>query len=129
MFWLVLACLLLASGSASGQEAKEVPKVAPPVAAPSDAAALAFAEAGRLYYQGQFDAAIQKYQQIIADKPNSSEAYAGLTRVYLKQKNVLQANETVLKGMQAADGPAVRVALGEVYFRQGKIPEAEREWV
>ena len=129
MFWLVLACLLLASGSASGQEAKEVPKVAPPVAAPSDAAALAFAEAGRLYYQGQFDAAIQKYQQIIADKPNSSEAYADLTRVYLKQKNVQQANETILKGVQTADGPAVHVALGEVYFRQGKIPEAEREWV
>ncbi len=129
MFRLVLAGLLLASGFASGQEAKDTPKAVPVVAAPSDAAALALAEAGRLYYQGQFDAAIQKYQQIVSDKPNSSAAYAGLTRVYLKQKNVQQANETILKGVQAADGPAVRVALGEVYFRQGKIPEAEREWV
>lgn len=34
-----------------------------------------------------------------------------------------------MKGVQVADGPVVRVALGEVYFRQGKIPEAEREWV
>ena len=129
MFRLVILCLLLASGSGSGQETKEIPKAVPAVATPSDAATLAFAEAGRLYYQGQFDAAIQKYRQIISDKPNSPEAYAGLTRVYLKQKNVQQANETILKGVQTADGPAVHVALGEVYFRQGKIPEAEREWV
>ena len=39
------------------------------------------------------------------------------------------ANETISKGVQVADGSAVRVALGEVYFRQGKISEAEREWV
>src|ERR1700733_4264369 len=127
MFRFVIG-LLLASSFGFGQEAKEVSK-AVPAATPSDAAALAFAEAARLYYQGQFDAAVQKYQQIISEKPNSSEAYAGLTRVYLKQKNVQQTNETILKGVQVADGPAVHVALGEVYFRLGKIPEAEREWV
>jgi tetratricopeptide (TPR) repeat protein len=130
MFRFVTVGLLLTTAFASGQEAEEVPTPAPTtVVLPSDAPALAFAEAAAFYYQGDFKAAIQKYQKILTDKPNSSEAYAGLTRVYLKQKNVEQANETILKGVQVADSPVVRVALGEVYFRQGKISEAEREWV
>jgi len=130
MFRFVIAGLLLAEAFASGQEAKETPKAAAAVAAPSNPAPDALADATKLYREGQFDGAIQKYQQVLAEKPNSSsEAYAGLTRLYLKQKNVRLANQTILKGVQVADGPVVRVALGEVYFRQGKIPEAEREWV
>jgi tetratricopeptide (TPR) repeat protein len=31
--------------------------------------------------------------------------------------------------MQVSDAVPLHVALGEVYFRQGKIPEAEQEWV
>jgi hypothetical protein len=42
---------------------------------------------------------------------------------------VKQANETVTKALQVSDAWPVRVALGEVYFRQGKIPEAEKEWI
>jgi Flp pilus assembly protein TadD len=129
MLRFVIAGLLVANAFSSGQEAKEAPKAAPAVVSPSNAAPDALADAVKLYREGQFDGAIQKYQQILAGKPTSSEAYAGLTRLYLKQKNVQQANETILKGVQVADGPAVRVALGEVYFRQGKIAEAEREWV
>jgi len=128
MFRFVIAGLLLAGGFGSAQEAKEAPKTAPAVAA-SDATLLALGEAAGFYYRGEFDAAIQKYQQILTDKPNSSEAYAGLTRVYLKQKKVKQADATISKAVQAADGPSVRVALGEVYFREGKIFEAEHEWI
>jgi tetratricopeptide (TPR) repeat protein len=129
MFKFVIAGVLLASGFATAQEGKESPNPAPVVAFPSNAAPDALVEAARLYEQGQFDAAIKKYQQILTETPNSSEAYAGLTRVYLKQKNVQQADETISKGVHVADGPAVRVALGEVYFRRGKINEADREWV
>ena len=78
---------------------------------------------------GNFDAAIQKYQQILREKPDSSEAYAGLTRIYLRKKDVAKADEAIAKAVQVADAPTVRVALGEVYFREGKISEAEREWV
>jgi tetratricopeptide (TPR) repeat protein len=77
---------------------------------------------------GNFDAAIQKYQQILREKPDSSEAYASLTRIYLTKKDVAKANETIARAVQVADAPTVRVALGEVYFREGKISEAEREW-
>jgi predicted aspartyl protease len=47
----------------------------------------------------------------------------------LKQKNVQLADETISKGVKVADGPVVRVALGEVYFRQGKLLDANAEWV
>lgn len=86
-------------------------------------------EATRLYRKGDFDQAVQKYHQLLQEKPNSPDVYVGLTHVYLKKKDVKQANETVTKGLQVADSPSVRVALGEVYFRQGKIREAEQEWV
>jgi tetratricopeptide (TPR) repeat protein len=134
MLKFVITGLLLASGFGAAQDMKEVPKEAPksaPAAVATSVPAVPddLTAAALLYRQGEFDAAIQKYQQFMAQKPNSSEAYAGLTRVYLKQKNVQLANETISKGVQVADGPAVRVALSEVYFRQGKVPEAEREWV
>jgi predicted Zn-dependent protease len=77
--------------------------------------------------KGSFDAAIEKYRQLLQEKPKSPYAYAGLTRAYLKKKDVTQASETVTKGLQVTDSWPVRVALGEVYFRQGKITEAEKE--
>ena len=85
--------------------------------------------AQRFYGKGDFDHAIQNYQRVLQETPNSPDAYAGLARVYLKRKDVKEAEATVTKGLQMADSPIVRVALGEVYFRQGKIPDAEREWV
>jgi tetratricopeptide (TPR) repeat protein len=86
-------------------------------------------EAKGFYRKGDFDRAIQKYQELLRERPNSPDACAGLTRVYLKKKDVGRAYDTVTKGLQVVDSPLVRVALGEVYFRQGKIPEAEREWI
>lgn len=79
--------------------------------------------------KGDFDAAIKKYQQLLQEKPKSPDAYAGLARCYLKKKDVTHAYETVSKGLQVSDAWPVRVALGEVYFRQGKITEAEKEWI
>jgi hypothetical protein len=86
-------------------------------------------EAKRFYLKGDFERTIQTYNQLLEATPNSPEVYAGLTRVYLKNKDVDRAYEIVTKGLRAADSPVVRVALGEVYFRKGKIPEAEQEWV
>lgn len=87
------------------------------------------AEAMQHYRRGEFDAAIQSYNLVLQDNPKSPDAYAGLTRVYLKQKDVRQAYETAANGVKVTDAPTVHVALAEVYFRQGKIAEAEQEWV
>jgi tetratricopeptide (TPR) repeat protein len=96
-----------------------------PSAAPPDP----LGEAKALVRKGDFDAAIQKYQQLLEERPKSPDAYAGLTRVYLKKKDLTQAHETATKGLQVTDSWPIHVALGEVYFRQGKIREAEKEWV
>jgi tetratricopeptide (TPR) repeat protein len=85
-------------------------------------------EAIRHYRRGEFDAAIQNYNAILQKNPKSPDAFAGVARVYLKQKEVDQAYEMAASGVKATDSAAVHVALGEVYFRQGKIPEAEQEW-
>jgi predicted aspartyl protease len=82
-----------------------------------------------LYRRGKLTAAIEKYQQVLRTTPASPDAYAGLTRTYLKQGNVSLASETAAKGLTLSDSPHLRVALAEVYFRQGKILEAEQEWV
>jgi TonB family protein len=86
-------------------------------------------EANGFYRKGDFDHAVEKFQQLLQERPNSAEVHAGLTRVYLKKKDVKRASDTITKGLHVADSPVVRVALGEVYFRQGKIPAAEQEWV
>jgi Flp pilus assembly protein TadD len=82
-----------------------------------------------LFRKGDFDGATQKYRLALRENPKSAEAYVGLTRVFLKAKDVQQASDTVSKALQVVDLPAVHVALGEVYVRQGKIGAAEQEWV
>ena len=82
-----------------------------------------------LYQKGDFDGALKIYQQIISKKSQSPDAYAGVIRTYLKMKDVQQASETATKALAAADSLPVHVALGELDFRQGKIREAEDEWV
>ena len=86
-------------------------------------------QAIRFYRKGDFNGAIQKYKELLQVRPNSPDAYAGLARAYLKKKEVAEAFDATTKGLQMADSPTVRVALGEVYFRQGQIAKAEEEWV
>ena len=141
---LGLVCVsfsLAVNSSASGSTAVTSPSstAAPSVATPpsrsTTSASTASAphsplgEAWTFYRKGDFEGAIRDYQQVLGETPASAEAYAGLTRVYLKKKDVQQASDTIHKALQVADGPALHVALGEVYFRQGKISDAELEWV
>jgi tetratricopeptide (TPR) repeat protein len=86
-------------------------------------------EARTLYRKGDFSGAIAKYQEILKEQPKSPDAYAGLVRVYLKQKNVEQAAETAELGLSHSDSPRIHVARAEVWFRQGRITDAEKEWV
>lgn len=44
-------------------------------------------EARTLAQKGDFEGAIKKYQQLLQERPKSPDAYAGLTRVYLKKKS------------------------------------------
>jgi predicted aspartyl protease len=82
-----------------------------------------------LYRRGNFPDAIARYQRFVQEHPQSPDGYAGLVRVYLKQKDVEQAAQTADKGIAAADSPRMRSARAEVWFRQGKIHDAEKVWV
>jgi len=84
-------------------------------------------EARDLYRKGSFDQALARYNEILKTAPNSGEVYAGIIRCYLKQEKVREADDALQKGLQT--NPAnldLKVAEGELLFRQGEIPEASK---
>ena len=89
----------------------------------------ALQEALLFYRKGNFNAALEEYEHVLKEHPQSPDAYAGEVRIYLKMKKVEQAAAVAEKGLAASNSPRVRVARAEVWFRQGRITEAEREWV
>lgn len=89
----------------------------------------ALEEAFLFYRKGNFDAALEKYEQVLKEHPQSPDAYAGEVHTYLKMKKVELAAAVAEKGLAASKSPRVRVAHAEVWFRQGRITDAEREWV
>jgi Flp pilus assembly protein TadD/predicted aspartyl protease len=90
------------------------------------------ADALQLYRTGKYEAAIELYNSIIKTNTDTvaASAYAGLARVYLKQKKPADAYTAAAKAVELAPSVATaHSALGEAYFRQGKIAEAEKEFL
>jgi len=87
-------------------------------------------EAEQLYRMGEFDEAIQRYNAIIGSDTDNAVAYAGLARAYLKLN---KQNDAYLAAAKAVEhNPSLGTAhsaLGEVYFRQGKLHEAETDFL
>jgi Tfp pilus assembly protein PilF/predicted aspartyl protease len=95
----------------------------PPSAPPNSSAMLS--DALTLYRQGSFDQAIAKYNDVLKGDPHSGAAYAGIMRCYLKKDKIHEADDTLQKALQTDPGNAdLKVAEGELLFRQGEIPEA-----
>jgi tetratricopeptide (TPR) repeat protein len=108
--------------------APTAPSIPPPPAAAPSAPLSPEAEALQLYRTGKFDAAIEAYNKLAASEP--ALAYAGLTRIYLKQKRVADAASAAAKAIAADPKSAdARTAHAEVLFRQGKIADSEEELV
>jgi tetratricopeptide (TPR) repeat protein len=124
-----------AAGSSVGTVEAGVPPdaaIAPASSAAANSAPVwsnSLGEAKALYRKGDFAGAIARYQAILQEKPKSPDAFAGLIRVYLKQRNVELAAKTAEQALQLSDSPRVRTAHAEVLFRQGRIDSAEKEWV
>jgi tetratricopeptide (TPR) repeat protein len=101
--------------------------VCPITAETAPALSAPLAAAQKLYRTGKFDEAIAAYNAIVpAGGSEAAAAYAGLARVYLQRKNPADAYVAAMKAVALTPdrAPAI-VALGEVYFRQGKIGEAQ----
>lgn len=57
-------------------------------------------------------------------------AYAGVTRAYLQKKDTVNAYAAAANAQELAPGDAdTKVALGEIYFRQGKLGESESQFI
>jgi tetratricopeptide (TPR) repeat protein len=128
---LCLWCLLFCSAFLAAQSAANGPTVPTPrVSPPTDSSAPdPLGEAKVLLRRGDFDAALQKYQQLLQERPSSPDAWSGVVRVYLKKREVQRAAEAVAQARMVTDAWPLHIAMGELYFRQGKISDAEKEWV
>jgi len=133
------AVLLLALFEVPSLHVQETPKASPPPSPGISPAASAkpatpstesspLAQAQQLYRVGKFAAASEQYNSIIKSGVDVGPAFAGLTRVYLKQGKISDAYAVAQKAVETAPQLAsTHVALAEVYFRQGKFPETEHE--
>lgn len=132
--WIIGPALALMPAMSLAQSVDMPPassETVPPALLQSGATTLSvlLGEAQALYRKGNFDAALAKFQELLKEHPKSSDGYAGLVRVYLKQKNVDLAAQTAEQGLKQTDSPRMHVAHAEVLFRQGRINAAETEWV
>lgn len=85
------------------------------------------AAALNLYRGGKYDQALAAYTAIVpVGGAEAAAAYAGIARVYLAKANTEEAYAAAQKAVALTPdhAPAI-VALGEVYFRQGKLNEAQ----
>jgi tetratricopeptide (TPR) repeat protein len=113
-----IVCIAMLAHTIPAQEAKPAPTAQP------DATALLL-DAKALYRKGSFDQSVARYNEVLKADPHSGDAYAGLVRCYLKQEKVHDADDAVRKGLLADPAhPDLKVAEGELLFRQGEIPEA-----
>lgn len=88
------------------------------------------AEALHLYRTGKLDESAAAYNAVIASHSSDAVlAYTGLARVYLKQKRPNVAFDAASKAAALTPDktPAV-TAMGEVYFRQGKMRLAQESF-
>jgi tetratricopeptide (TPR) repeat protein len=104
-------------------------QTAPPPRVADIPAPSALVEAIDFYRKGDFDHALAKFQDYLKDHPQSPDAYVGVVHVCLKEKKVDLAALAAEQGMAHTNSPRMRVARAEVWFRQGRIGEAEKEWV
>ena len=127
-----LLFVLLALGGSPSQA--QSPAKDPTALAPTESTARVVTygqtplELARQYYRsGRLDDAIAEYNKVIQADPDSALAYAGMVDVYLKQKKAKEAYDAAEKAAALAPtNDRVKVALGEVYFRQGKMADAEK---
>jgi tetratricopeptide (TPR) repeat protein len=87
-------------------------------------------EARQLAWKGDYKCAVALYTEIIASGKDVAAAYAGPTRAYLKMRKVDDAYNAASKAVELEPSlAAAHAALGDIYFRQGKLHEAEHEYL
>lgn len=87
-------------------------------------------EADRLLASGKPAEAQAKYQEILKANPASMQAQVGLVRSLLLQQKYDESQAVADAALaQHPNSPEVLLALGDLQFAEGKVPEAERSYV
>jgi tetratricopeptide (TPR) repeat protein len=74
---------------------------------------------------GDNDIAETEYQKVLAKSPSNSQAIAGLTQLYIQQKQYAKAEPLVRSALDRdPDDPALNAQLAAILSAQGKLPEA-----
>jgi len=82
-----------------------------------------------LYRSSKLQESLDAYNAILKSDPDVSMAYVGIARVDLKMKNPADAYTAASKALAMSPTlNAAHVAMGEVYFRQGQIDDADKEF-
>ncbi|MBM7558068.1 SpoIID/LytB domain-containing protein [Halanaerobacter jeridensis] len=79
------------------------------------------------YYRGDYQASIDKYQQVI-NKFNSSRARANLAAIYQEQGQYQLALEQYQKLTAETDNPDYRLSLAIAYYNTGQLKSAQQEF-
>ena len=109
----------------SAQPRETQPSSTQPAIEPSPAE-----KALELLHADKYDEASSAYKAIIATGPDPGVGYAGLAHVYLRQHKIADAFTAAKEAVTISPKlPDAHVALGEVLYRQGKIDQAENEFL
>jgi tetratricopeptide (TPR) repeat protein len=96
-------------------------------ATPKPKPATPFLEGMELYRNEEFTSALSKYMEASnSGSGDTAAAYAWLARVELRKRQPEDAEAAARKALELnKDLPTAQSAMGEVYYREGKFPEAE----
>jgi len=120
---LSFACLILAWPASAQDAPVGQAAIAPPISQSS------LDHAQKMLWTGKLDAAEEEFTAL-SKSADPAPAYVGLARVELKRRHPEEAFAFAAKAVElAAHSADAQVAMGEVYFRQGRIPDAEKIFV
>jgi tetratricopeptide (TPR) repeat protein len=82
-----------------------------------------------LLAQGKFQDAATAYKTILSHDKSSAPSHAGMVQALLKLDDVAAADAASRSALELLpQSPIIHAARGDVYFRQGLMPLAEREY-
>ena len=78
---------------------------------------------------GEYEKALDFYQQLYQSSPNNVVYFDGLRRTYMDLKKYVQAERLLVDKLRGDSSNVVMVCqLGDVYFKNGQQDSAMREW-
>lgn len=116
----IIALTLILAPIATAQEVKTAQETKPAQASDNRAQALKkYLEAQRLEQSGNFPGAVAAYKEAITLDPQSAELRVAFGSLYLKSRNVIDAEAQAREAIKVApDNPEVRKLLARVYLAQ-----------